>query len=312
MFETTGQSWLELMGPAALRISIVVTAVLLLLAIFRRQSASARSFVWHALIAVVALIPLLSLSPQLAQISIPSIGPIEVIGDPAEPVAPTVPTISGETSTAGSDTPSIDRGDAGSIPATPQADVNNSSFPSLSVPSIGWIVGLIWLIGVAVTGGRYAIRLWKRQRLIGGASDEVPAYWKETLHRQSQALGIQRSVRLMWVPLAISPQTWGIWRPAILLPRDAMDWPLAKLEIVLIHELAHVRRRDNLWSSIADALVALYWWNPLMRILRHRVRLVQDQACDDLVLAAGNRSTEYAEYLLAIARRIAKCPRFAG
>ncbi|HTB16479.1 MAG TPA: M56 family metallopeptidase [Bryobacteraceae bacterium] len=99
-----------------------------------------------------------------------------------------------------------------------------------------------------------------------------------------------------------SPLTCGVLRPLILLPRAARDWDEARLRAVLLHESAHVRRRDCMAKFAAQGARALLWWNPLAWMVAARLNHEQELACDEAVLAAGIPADAYATVLLDVAR----------
>jgi carboxyl-terminal processing protease len=86
----------------------------------------------------------------------------------------------------------------------------------------------------------------------------------------------------------------------ILLPAEAQTWPAERLCGVLTHELAHVRRWDWLLQVLGQLVRALYWFNPLAWVALGRLRAEQELACDDEVLNAGKRPSDYAAELLAL------------
>jgi len=99
-----------------------------------------------------------------------------------------------------------------------------------------------------------------------------------------------------------TPLTCGVLRPLILLPRNAPDWDAKRLQAVLLHESAHVRRRDCLAKYVAQGARALLWWNPLAWIVAARLNREQELACDAAVLDAGIPADAYAAVLLDVAR----------
>ncbi|MGB6943852.1 MAG: M56 family metallopeptidase [Bryobacteraceae bacterium] len=99
-----------------------------------------------------------------------------------------------------------------------------------------------------------------------------------------------------------TPLTCGVLRPLILLPQTARDWDESRLRAVLLHESAHVQRRDCLAKYVAQGARALWWWNPLAWMLATRLSHEQELACDEAVLSAGVAADAYANVLLEVAR----------
>jgi beta-lactamase regulating signal transducer with metallopeptidase domain len=116
-----------------------------------------------------------------------------------------------------------------------------------------------------------------------------------------RALGIRARVTILQGEKGVMPMSWGVTRPVILLPADAEQWHRTRLVSVLVHELAHVRRADCATQIAAETILALHWPNPLAWVAARRLRLEREHACDDAVVAAGARPSQYAEELLSLA-----------
>jgi hypothetical protein len=89
----------------------------------------------------------------------------------------------------------------------------------------------------------------------------------------------------------------------IILPAAATAWGDARLRAVLLHEGAHVARRDTLLGLLGDAACAVYWFHPLSWLTARRARLERERACDDAVLTRGIDPADYATALLDVARQ---------
>jgi hypothetical protein len=101
------------------------------------------------------------------------------------------------------------------------------------------------------------------------------------------------------------PATFG---NRILLPVSAKQWSEEKLRIVLLHEQAHVARRDTLHGILSDVACAMYWFHPLAWIVAARAGLERERACDDRVLAADIAPSDYAAATLDVARAMTRGP----
>jgi len=121
----------------------------------------------------------------------------------------------------------------------------------------------------------------------------------------------KRNVRVAYSAAVGAPVTWGWLRPVVLLPADAATWPIDRRRAALMHELAHVARRDSLTQLFASLACAAYWFHPLMWLAVRRLRRESEHASDDRVLAGGIVAPDYAAHLLAVANA-AHFRRLAG
>jgi beta-lactamase regulating signal transducer with metallopeptidase domain/Flp pilus assembly secretin CpaC len=103
---------------------------------------------------------------------------------------------------------------------------------------------------------------------------------------------------------SMSPAVCGLFRPVILIPKSlAEGFSGEQLQIVLLHELVHLRRCD-VWVNFLQALLqVLYWWHPLLWLANARIRRVREEAVDDAVmLALRDQADSYASTLLEVAK----------
>jgi len=198
---------------------------------------------------------------------------------------------------------------AASIPTTHPVHVTLAE----ASPRLAWpaIVTLVWLAGAAIA--LVPLLLGRLQlRTIGRRARDVES---DTLDdfaaRLGRSLGIGRVVRVVEGETIATPMTWGIVTPVVLVPAGFGEWPEARQRDVLLHELAHVARYDCLTQYIASIVCALHWYNPLAWVAARRLRIERERACDDRVLLAGARASEYAEHLLTLARTL-RTPGVAG
>lgn len=155
-----------------------------------------------------------------------------------------------------------------------------------------------WLTGV-VTTLLYAIFSLIRLRSLHARSTEsvlATTYLSDLATR----IGLKRPWEIRLSPRSqhSTAMTWGLFHPIVLLPREAELWPKERLDVVLLHELGHVRRGDYASQLLISLVCALYWFHPLVWQAARLARMDSETAADDLVLGAGVTPSSYATHLL--------------
>jgi len=168
-----------------------------------------------------------------------------------------------------------------------------------------WLL-MAWMGSAALFLLPMAIGTWQVMALRRSA---LP--WRQgqaRVDRLAASTGIATQVELLIDESLPGPMTCGLFRPAILLPKDAQYWESADLDRAIVHELEHVRRRDWMSLGMARVVCAVYWFHPLVWIAWRRLALEAERSCDDAVLA-NSEATAYADQLMGIAERISRARR---
>ena len=242
----------------------------------RRKSAAMRGFIWSMAIVGCLIIPLLSLVLPKWELGMLPETPVS-----SAPIQLSTKSVS-------------------SIPIAstpPQPDlVTGQSIPFTTLHWTDWI-SIVW------TGAGLFLLI----RLIVG----IAAVWHISARSSSFSRAVEqlqsnsnRRVNVRLSDRVTVPMVWGFLRPVILLPVDADHWQTERLRVVLLHELAHIRRWDWTMQMVAQVACAIHWFNPLVWCVARRMRIEVEQACDDQVLNAGYPSTNYAQHLLDITRNV--------
>jgi len=258
-----------LLAGECLAASVVLPALAFVAVRFLRD-ASLRHMVWLTAFGTLLIFPLASL-----------IVPPQIVIDHATDAADAVPSI-----------PMI----VPSAEAAPAEAPAASTLPEITLAEVALAVFMIWLAGVC----------WAGSRLMIGALG------LHLLRRQSRPHALppadlpdivmqRRECELRLSGAQDGPMTWGVLKPVILLPKNSLGWTRERMQAVLLHELAHVRRRDSLTQSLSLLICALYWPNPLIWLGARALRREAEIAADDAVLSSGMRPSAYAGELLQLA-----------
>ncbi len=169
--------------------------------------------------------------------------------------------------------------------------------PSFGVADVVTGLLFVWLAGVVAIALRTLAGLFGLFLLRRRSVPHIPHGIDGEKFR-----GAPWQLRLRTAPGQDGPLTWGIFKSTVLLPKASVRWSRERLEAVLLHEVAHVRRRDSLARLVALIACAFYWPNPFVWTAAARMRREAEIAADDAVLTSGVRASAYAEQLVGLAR----------
>jgi len=275
--------------------------------LLRRAAAAARHWIWFLALASLPVLGLLAGIPHAWQRPLWSVSTGLTAGNEVSLVlnlAPAHPPATPAAAASPAEAPALhsNRWASGSVP------------PVAARFSVGWVVAAfaLWLVGALVGLAFVLAAQVQLRRLARSAVLLQSPDWALLLREACDKLRLRRPVRLVQSVDNPMPLTWGWWRPTVLLPAEAVHWPPERRRVVLLHELAHVKRWDCLTQMVARMVCAVYWLNPLAWLAARRMCVERERASDDLVLNSGCRASDYAAHLVDIARAFRRTPQLAG
>ncbi|MEP6913025.1 MAG: TonB family protein [bacterium] len=160
-----------------------------------------------------------------------------------------------------------------------------------------WLAGCLLLLFVwGIRRRRFLRSLKLGRRLQSGREWQV-------LTRARETLNLKGDVGLVLSPLKIEPAVWRVWRPIVVMPESiANQLDDEELEAIMLHELVHIQRRDNLIANLQLALCALLWFHPLVWFISRKLFDEREQACDERVMEVCGAPEAYASSILKVVR----------
>jgi len=162
------------------------------------------------------------------------------------------------------------------------------------------LIVMIWFIIFVVKFIKLSANLVYVQRLRHYKTNEVTGEWKDKLQQLIASLGINKPIRLLESGIVQIPLVMGILKPVILIPAGLLaNLPADEIEAILLHELAHIQRRDyfvNLLQSFAETI---FFFNPALLWLSSMIREERENCCDDMAISVTNSKTKFINALIA-------------
>lgn len=177
------------------------------------------------------------------------------------------------------------------------------SSPADPYRSVGSALLALWVLGGMVSllrGGMAAVRL---RRLMRRASLVHDVRLVPLLEQTACESGLREIPRLLAADDIPVPFVYGLRRSTVCLPSHLLGESTQALHAILLHELAHIRRRDLLVGRVQRIAAAVYWWNPLVHRLSARLDEAREDLCDNHVLRHTGDPHGYANLLIETASR---------
>ena len=312
------------------RATLVLCSALAVAWFLRRDSARTLHLLWTTTFAVMLVLPGLSLlTPSWSLPILPAQSTATERGPPVNPmterppenaVTEQRPSANTVTEHGPPEDPTNEPRTAAGTPTIGMPAASNGSTPGRTARSFALTGGsirltptlgvfLIWVLGCGAGLISLATAVLRFRRLVREANPICNPDWARSVKMLRHRLRVPTDVRILANAQVATPMTGGPSRPVILLPASAESWTAERRETVLAHELVHVRRWDALWRLVGGAVVALYWFHPLVWLASRRAAAAGERSCDEEVLTLGLRPSVYARHLVSLASEITPGPR---
>jgi beta-lactamase regulating signal transducer with metallopeptidase domain len=179
--------------------------------------------------------------------------------------------------------------------------------PAITIPG-RWalFVFLAWALGASISMMRLVAGLWRLRRLRRSCTPIVAADLDPAVRKTMEAISGSGSAVSKSITIATSesvrvPAAIGFWKRTIVLPAWALrELPAQDLNVILLHEFAHLRRWDD-WTNLIQKIVrALFFFHPAVWWIEKRISVEREMACDDAVLAETSNPHGYATCLVSL------------
>ena len=191
-------------------------------------------------------------------------------------------------------------------PAVPPPFFAYYELPATTGPAsrpLNWVARL-WMLGVVVFSLRSLVAWLAAMRMRRVGVGAAPATWEASLARLAERVRVATSVKLLASHLTDIPVVMGLLKPVILVPASLFaGFPPGHLEMILLHELAHIRRHDYLVNLLQNLAEDLLFYHPAVWWVSAVIRAERENCCDDMVVAAQGDAHGFAEALAALEER---------
>jgi bla regulator protein BlaR1 len=171
---------------------------------------------------------------------------------------------------------------------------------------------LIWFLIICAKSIQLGFGLWGVNRLKTKQVSAASAFWNDRINQLANSLAIQQTIRLLESGLTKVPMVIGNLKPAILMPIGLLTaLTTAEVEAILVHELAHIKRRDYLVNLLQSLMEIVFFFNPAVLWVSQLIKAERENCCDDLALAQSSDKVSYVRALLSCEEYQQSVPAYA-
>lgn len=174
------------------------------------------------------------------------------------------------------------------------------------------LIVAVWLLGFVFFLLRLGVGLWQVHRLRTRGVQALSGNWQEKILELSAKLGVSSAVQVLESTAVHAPIALGWLKPLVLLPLGFVNQlPIAEVEAVLAHELAHIARRDWVFNLLQAFIESLFYYHPAVWWVSQVIRRERENACDDAALAATGNPLAFARALVQVQEMATPLPVLA-
>jgi beta-lactamase regulating signal transducer with metallopeptidase domain len=204
--------------------------------------------------------------------------------------------------------------DAGFVPSDmmPARSVTmTATSPAVDLTQALRMLVLAWTGGVAVAGACHLVGYVRVGRLRTRGAEPLPQAWMDVVRGLAGRMAVGRPLRVLVAATGLeSPVVIGMVKPVILMPVGMLTGlPARQVEAILAHELAHLRRWDDVANALQIAVETLMFYHPAVWWISKTIRQEREHCCDDVAADECGDAVVYAEALAALEAR--RQPRVA-
>lgn len=173
------------------------------------------------------------------------------------------------------------------------------------------LIVLLWFVFFCIKSLQMFISIGYIQRLPFYKTKAPPLFWINKTKELSERLGITRIVLLLESGIIKVPVVVGFLKPVLLLPFGLLaNLPADEIEAILLHELAHIQRKDYFINLVQSFIEVVFFFNPALLWISSLIREERENCCDDVAITVTHNKSKFIQALISFQEYNATVPKY--